>query len=304
MRKGFFWTVPDVNSGAALHCSLCRTVETTEQTKKRGAGGKQTGRFIVAVLLVLGCWTAVLPLLCYVFFFSVFLLLAVSVLSPPLSVSVFCPFFFDSLLSLLLCFHLQDLAVAVVVLVALGQTVVLLFLRFPCPLFLPSLLFFLLFSVLLMFLFSLCLLCSFSFFLPPSVLSMVSPLSVLCPPCFSKKSSASSQTVPLFFIPCFLLSIVSPPEKMFSSKQNLPLFFFSFLSPAHHPVFHPFLPVFIGGRVRGSPCPVQEHHHTLAISISISRPGPAVLSPFFKEGRSPLLERIRASFLIYRSIYR
>jgi hypothetical protein len=124
------------------------------------------------------------------------------------------------------------------------------------------------------------------------------------PPCFSKKSSASSQTVPLFFIPCFLLSIVSPPEKMFSSKQNLPLFFFSFLSPAHHPVFHPFLPVFIGGRVRGSPCPVQEHHHTLAISISISRPGPGVLSPFFKEGRSPLLERIRASLLIYRSIYR
>ena len=96
MRKGFFWTVPDVNSGAALHCSLCRTVETTEQTKKRGAGGKQTGRFIVAVLLVLGCWTAVLAILCYVFFFSVFLLLAVSVL-PPFSVSVFCPFFFDLL---------------------------------------------------------------------------------------------------------------------------------------------------------------------------------------------------------------
>jgi len=122
------------------------------------------------------------PSLLCVFFLGISSSCSFCSLPPPLSVSVFCPFFFDSLLSLLLCFHLQDLAVAVVVLVALGQTVVLLFLRFPCPLFLPSLLFFLLFSVLLMFLFSLCLLCSFSFFLPPSVLSTVSPLSVLCPP--------------------------------------------------------------------------------------------------------------------------
>jgi hypothetical protein len=70
-------------------------VETTEQRKKRGAGGKQTGRFLMAVLLVLGYWTTVLPLLCFVFF-PIFLLLSVSVLPPfSISIDVFYPFFFQ-----------------------------------------------------------------------------------------------------------------------------------------------------------------------------------------------------------------
>ena len=64
----------------------------------------------------------------------------------------------------------------------------------------------------------------------PSLL-FVCPLC-LCfvpPPRFSKNCSTSSQIIPLFFIPCFLLSIVSPRENVLL-KTEPPSIFFSFIS--------------------------------------------------------------------------
>jgi len=58
----------------------------------------------------------------------------------------------------------------------------------------------------------------------------LSPLSLFrAPPRFSKNCSTSSQIIPLFFIPCFLLSIVSPRENVLL-KTEPPSIFFSFIS--------------------------------------------------------------------------
>jgi hypothetical protein len=76
-----------------------------------------------------------------------------------------------------------------------------------------------------------------------SSLLFVCPLC-LCfvPPRFSKNSSTSSQIIPLFFIPCFLLSIVSPRENVLLKTEPPSIFFFFYFlsfsfSPSKTPYF-------------------------------------------------------------------